>query len=99
MFAWRISHIDIVKGFFGMHVQEISSGVTTLSLYFGTTCVLTAVTIWILVAFQWSDLFNVKEMTFWRRLGWPVYIVYHAIGKADHSKEFRAKSKEGILPK
>lgn len=90
----------MVKGFFGMHVQEISSGATTLSLYFETTFVLTAVTIWVLIAFQWSDLFNInKEMTFWQKLGWPICLVYYAIEKVDHSKKFRAKSGKGILPK
>lgn len=90
-----LAHIDITKGFFGMHVQEIHSGAATLSLYFETTFVLTAVTVWIFVAFQCSDLL-VKEMPMWKRLGWPIYIVYYAIEKAGHSK----RSERGeILPK
>ncbi|KAF8338499.1 cora-like Mg2+ transporter protein-domain-containing protein [Amanita rubescens] len=82
-----------MAGFFGMH----SPGATTLSLYFEATCGLTVVTIWVLIAFQCSRWFNIKEeMTFWQGLRWPVYLVNYAVKKVD--KKLRAKPKGEILP-
>ncbi|KAF8338642.1 hypothetical protein F5887DRAFT_889727, partial [Amanita rubescens] len=86
-----------IAGVFGMHVKEIDSGRVTLSQYFETTCAMTAVTIWVLVAFQCSNLFNM-EMPFWKRLGWPIYLAYGAMEKAGYLEKFIRGSKRGILP-
>ena len=77
------SPIDITKGIFGMHVQGIDSGRATLSQYFETTVALTGITVWILVA-----LLN-REMSFWQRVGWPVYFIYCVIEKVRKLERFR----------
>ncbi len=79
--------IDTTKGIFGMHVQGIDSGRATLSQYFETTVALTGITVWILVA-----LLN-REMSFWQRVGWPVYFIYYAIDKVRKSERFRDERK------
>ena len=62
-----------------MNVKEIVPGsYGTLQHYFAITCILTAVTIWIIVAFQSRNL--LRNMSVWERIGWPVYLMCHAIG-------------------
>jgi hypothetical protein len=64
-----------------MNVAEINPGTTgTLSHYFAAAFPMTIVTAWIIIAFQSKYIFE-KETTFFRRLGWPVYLIIGMIKK------------------
>ena len=62
-----------------MNVAEInptSSG--TLSHYFAVAFPLTIVTVWVIIAFQSKHIFK-ERTTFFKRLGWPVYLLIDMI--------------------
>ncbi|KIK67895.1 hypothetical protein GYMLUDRAFT_155325 [Collybiopsis luxurians FD-317 M1] len=64
---------SFVASVFGMNVRELNSALGTLWQYFATAFALTAVTIWIVVAFQSKHLFKSRDTTpFWQRLAWPL---------------------------
>jgi len=69
---------SFVAGVFGMNVQELSTQTNgTLETYFAAAFPLTAVTIWIVIAFQSRHLklFKDRGNSFWIRLAWPVFLV------------------------
>jgi len=58
-----------------MNVEEISPDTHgTLPIYFETALPLTALTIWIVIAFQSKYLFGRRPSSFWTRLLWPVLL-------------------------
>jgi len=62
-----------VSSIFGMNVQEIVPGTNgTLWHYFETAIAFTLLSIWIITAFQSIHKFK-DGVTFWQRLGWPVF--------------------------
>lgn len=64
-----------------MNVQEIVPGTNgTILHYFVTTVVFTLLTIWVITAFQ--SRYNFRSgVTFWQRLGWPVFYFLRMFGK------------------
>jgi hypothetical protein len=73
-----------------MNVVEINPPTTgTLSLYFAVTFPLSIVTAWVIMAFQSKYLFK-EELSFFKRLGWPVYLLIQMIKeKKDRSARVR----------
>ncbi|KDQ62116.1 hypothetical protein JAAARDRAFT_449616 [Jaapia argillacea MUCL 33604] len=66
---------SFAAGVFGMNVREINPGTNgTLIHYVETSIILTALTVWIIVALQKNSPFHVEgeEMGFWTRLMWPI---------------------------
>jgi hypothetical protein len=62
-----------------MNVVEINPGsVGTLPHYFSIALPLTIVTAWIIIAFQSKYIFEEKT-TFFKRLGWPAYLLIQMI--------------------
>ena len=62
-----------------MNVVEINPGsVGTLSRYFAITFPLTIVTAWIIIAVTSKRVFK-ERTTFFKRLGWPVYLLVDII--------------------
>ena len=62
-----------------MNVGEINPGTKgTLPHYFAVTLPLTILTTWIVIAFQSKYIFKDKT-TFFKRLGWPVYLLIDMI--------------------
>ncbi|PPQ92528.1 LOW QUALITY PROTEIN: hypothetical protein CVT25_010361 [Psilocybe cyanescens] len=71
-------------GIFGMNVREINPGTTgTFAIYAGITLPLTALTVWVVIAFQSTDLYP-PNTSFLRRLSWPV----KRLRGRDHNKYF-----------
>ncbi|KAF5390536.1 hypothetical protein D9757_002594 [Collybiopsis confluens] len=67
---------SFVATVFGMNVKELNSAMGTLAQYFAAAFSLTAVTIWIVIAFQSKHLFKSQDATsFWQRLTWPVIFI------------------------
>ncbi|KAJ3779004.1 hypothetical protein FB446DRAFT_711796 [Lentinula raphanica] len=68
---------SFVAGVFGMNVKELSAQTLgTLPHYFAAAFPLTAVTVWIVMAFQSKHLFRDRDTTsFWTRLAWPILMV------------------------
>lgn len=58
-----------------MNVKELNGSLATFTLYFSVALPLTALTIWIVIAFNSKYLFRGKDATFWVRLAWPVLLV------------------------
>uniref|UniRef100_A0A8H8CID2 Uncharacterized protein n=1 Tax=Psilocybe cubensis TaxID=181762 RepID=A0A8H8CID2_PSICU len=68
----RDSAASFLAGIFGMNVREINPGTTaTFAIYAALTLPLTALTVWVVIAFQSTDLYP-PNTSFLRRLGWPV---------------------------
>ena len=64
-----------------MNVAEINPGsLGTLGHYFAAALPLTIVTAWIIIAFQSKYIFKDKTH-FFKRLGWPAYILIEMIRK------------------
>jgi hypothetical protein len=65
-----------------MNVREINPGTTaTLPNYVATTVLLTAVTIWVVVAIQAKyQSNNPEEVTVWSRLTWPLTFARYLFG-------------------
>ena len=62
-----------------MNVAEINpSSSGTLSHYFAVAFPLTIVTVWVIIAFQSKHIFK-ERTTFFRRLGWPAYLLIDKI--------------------
>ena len=62
-----------------MNVAEINPGTTgTLPHYFAVAFPMTIVTAWIIIAFQSKYIFKEKT-TFFKRLGWPAYLLIEMI--------------------
>jgi len=58
-----------------MNVAEINPGsLGTLPHYFAIALPMTIVTAWVIIAFQSKYIFK-KETNFFKRLGWPAYLV------------------------
>ncbi|KAI6131033.1 cora-like Mg2+ transporter protein-domain-containing protein [Pisolithus croceorrhizus] len=67
---------SLIAGVFGMNVVEINSGShETLVHYVEATITLTALTVWLVVAFQTESSFWPKGSPRWRRLAWPIFFV------------------------
>lgn len=73
-----------------MNVVEINPGsVGTLPHYFSIALPLTIVTAWIIIAFQSKYIFK-EQTTFFKRLGWPAYLLIQMIQeKKDGSAHVR----------
>jgi hypothetical protein len=71
-----------------MNVSEINPNTNgTLSHYFAVAFPLTIVTAWIIIAFQSKYIFK-KETSFFKRLGWPAYLLLDMIrGKSQKSDD------------
>jgi len=86
---------SFVAGVFGMNVKEIVPGTRgTIPHYIESTIGLTALTVWIVVAFQSRYLFN-RDMPFWQRLGWPIYFIVYTIQKARYPDRYNADARDG----
>lgn len=78
-----------------MNVKEIVPGTRgTIPHYIESTIGLTALTVWIVVAFQSRYLFN-KDMPFWQRLGWPLYLIYYMIQRARYPDRYKSDARDG----
>jgi hypothetical protein len=77
-----------------MNVKEITEdGQGTLPIYFETALPLTALTIWIVMAFQSKHLFrDGRTNTFWMRLAWPVILFRSVFG--DKSKDLTNQTED-----
>ncbi|THU97656.1 hypothetical protein K435DRAFT_662456 [Dendrothele bispora CBS 962.96] len=74
---------SFVAAFFGMNVKEIEPETKgTLSIYFETAIPLTALTVWIVIAFQSKHLFPNHAAPFWMRLLWPVLLFKRPLDEA-----------------
>lgn len=58
-----------------MNIKELNGSFATFTLYFSVALPLTALTIWIVIAFNSKYLFRGKDATFWVRLAWPVLLI------------------------
>ncbi|KAF9007638.1 hypothetical protein BDQ17DRAFT_1351039 [Cyathus striatus] len=59
---------------FGMNIREISPDtVGTLAHYMAAAVPLTAITIWLIMAFHNKIHHEEQEITFWSRLKWPIF--------------------------
>jgi len=64
---------SLVANIFGMNVKEIVSDTNgTILHYILTVIVFTLVVMWTLTAYQSKSNFQ-PGMTFWQRLGWPLF--------------------------
>lgn len=64
-----------------MNVQELVPTTTgTIEHYVVTTVGFTLVTVWIITAFQCRYIFR-PGVSFWLRLGWPVFLLLRFFGK------------------
>lgn len=77
-----------------MNVQEIVPNTNgTLVHYFVTSIAFTALSVWIITAFQ--SRYNFQDgVTFWQRLGWPVFYLLRMFGKDPYAPD----SKQDIDP-
>ena len=74
-----------------MNVVEINPGTYgTLPHYFAVAFPMTIVTAWVIIAFQSKHIFK-DQTTFFRRLGWPVYLLIALITQRSQ------KSDEGSI--
>jgi hypothetical protein len=70
-----------------MNVAEINPGSKgTLPHYFAVAFPLTIVTVWVIIAFQSKHIFK-ERTTFFRRLGWPVYLIIDMIVRQKSPKD------------
>jgi len=70
-----------VANIFGMNVKEIVPNTSgTILNYFLTAFSFTVVSVWVITAFQ--SRYNFRPgVTFWQRLGWPVFLTLRMFGK------------------
>ncbi|KAF5343049.1 hypothetical protein D9758_011150 [Tetrapyrgos nigripes] len=91
---------SFVAAVFGMNVKEIADGGQgTLPIYFETALPLTAVTIWIVMAFQSKHLFRDArnengKYNFWMRLAWPVILFRSVFGLGQNKTPKEAEPTE-----
>ncbi|KAF8809597.1 hypothetical protein BYT27DRAFT_7187347 [Phlegmacium glaucopus] len=72
---------SFVANIFGMNIQEIVPGTKgSIAHYVVTTIAFTLVTVWVITAFQSRYIFR-TGVTFWKRLGWPVFLLLRLFGK------------------
>jgi hypothetical protein len=91
------------QGIFGMNVREISPSTTaTLTHYAATIILLTAATMWVVVAIQvkyQSD--NPEEVTVWNQLTWPLtfarYLFMRAYNSFSNSRRRLSPSEKRML--
>ena len=70
-----------------MNVQEIVPETNgTLLHYFVTALAFTVLTVWIITAFQSRYKFR-KGVTFWQRLGWPIFFTLRMFGKDPYAPD------------
>ncbi|KIK67894.1 hypothetical protein GYMLUDRAFT_256709 [Collybiopsis luxurians FD-317 M1] len=75
---------SFVATVFGMNVRELNSAFGTLAQYFAVAFSLTAITIWIVIAFQSKHLVRDREATsFWKRLAWPLIYARRLLTKKE----------------
>ncbi|KAJ3935061.1 MAG: cora-like Mg2+ transporter protein-domain-containing protein [Lentinula lateritia] len=79
---------SFVAGVFGMNVKELSAQTLgTLPHYFAAAFPLTAVTVWIVIAFQSKHLFKNRETSsFWARLAWPILMFQSLFSKSKKTR-------------
>jgi hypothetical protein len=79
-----------------MNVKEIVPNTSgTVLHYFETTIAFTLLSVWVITAFQSRDNFR-PEVTFWQRLGWPVFYVLRLFGKDPYAPTTSDRSPENI---
>ena len=79
-----------------MNVAEINPGTKgTLPHYFAVTFPLTILTTWVVIAFQSKYIFKEKT-TFFKRLGWPAYLLIETIRKKSQSQKNNDSTMEVI---
>lgn len=78
----------LLQGVFGMNVKELSAQTLgTLPHYFAAAFPLTAVTVWIVIAFQSKHLFKNRETSsFWARLAWPILMFQSLFSKSKKTR-------------
>ena len=59
------------------------TSIPTVPVYFEITVPLTAVTIWIIVAFQSEYMF--KQASLWKRIAWPYYLVLYLFKRTEEN--------------
>jgi heme A synthase len=73
--------IDVWQGVFGMNVIELNSGTYgTIPHYVAATLSLTALVIWIIVAYQ-SQFVLRDDQPMWKKLLWPFAFVSKLISR------------------
>ncbi|KAJ3998256.1 hypothetical protein F5050DRAFT_1567627 [Lentinula boryana] len=79
---------SFVAGVFGMNVKELSGQTLgTLPHYFAAAFPLTAVTVWMVIAFQSKHLFRERETSsFWIRLAWPLLMIQSWFSKTKKTR-------------
>jgi len=82
---------SFVAAVFGMNVKNFSPGTLgTITHYIEIAMPLTIATIWVIIAFQSTYIFHPEKVTFWKRLGWPYFIV--------KKRWFKGKNLGGAAP-
>ena len=80
-----------------MNVQEIVPSTNgTLVHYFVTAIVFTILSVWIITAFQSRYNFQ-PGVTFWQRLGWPMFYLLRMFGKDPYAPESKEKDIDLML--
>ncbi|KAJ3987437.1 hypothetical protein F5890DRAFT_1405153 [Lentinula detonsa] len=79
---------SFVAGVFGMNVKELSGQTLgTLPHYFAAAFPLTAITVWMVIAFQSKHLFRERETnSFWTRLAWPLLMIQSWFSKTKKTR-------------
>jgi hypothetical protein len=72
----------LCKLVFGVNVQEVNpQGAETWTHFVIGSVALTVPTLWILVALQCRYIFGEDDMSFWKHLCWPYYLVLYFFGR------------------
>jgi hypothetical protein len=80
-----------------MNVQEIVPNTNgTILHYFLTALAFTVLTMWVIIAFQSRYKFR-PYVTFWQRLGWPVFFVLRMFGKDPYAPDPSQQDSDLIL--
>ncbi|KAF8553819.1 hypothetical protein OG21DRAFT_1522884 [Imleria badia] len=83
---------------FGMNVAEINPGtLESLASYVESTVILTAVTIWVVVALQEHSTFHPGRSSVLKRIAWPAFYAYDMIRSMVAARKTQS-SQRAIIP-
>lgn len=80
-----------------MNVRELNPGTEgTIALYVAVVLSLTLTTVWVIITYQSKHMFP-EDVTFVKRLGWPVFLLLRLFGKDVFQKK-SADAKRSSIP-